>query len=111
MLSKAGLGAGGRVITKPKKKQPDVALRHIRPCGNPWEGLKVRVPGTEHSGESGRLHFAAFSLARLFKMPMAAHFFESPFTIDFLFQSPEGFIYRFTFFESDLSHLLSLPFC
>ena len=35
-------------------------------------------------------------------MPVIAHDFQGPFTVDFLLQSPQGLFYRLAFFELNL---------
>jgi hypothetical protein len=69
----------------------------------------VGVAGGQHGGEAGRLFLAAAFLARLFKMPVAAHDFERALAVDLFLQSPQCFIHRLAFFEFNLGQTNSLP--
>ena len=62
-------------------------------------GLHVRVTGAQHRGKTGRLLLAPAFLARFLKVPMIAHRFQGPFTVDLLFQSPQGLLHGFAFFQ------------
>jgi hypothetical protein len=42
----------------------------------------ISVTGAQHGRKAGSFHFAALSLAGLFKMPVVAYFLQRPFAID-----------------------------
>ena len=60
--------------------------------------LQVSVTGAEHGGEARHFFLAAAAFARFLEVAMIAHFPERAFAVDFLFQSAQGPIHRFTFF-------------
>src|SRR5438105_465994 len=73
-------------------------------------GLRVGVTGAEHGGKPRRLRFSPAPLARLLEVPMISDNFQRAFAVDFLFQSPQGFFYRFAFFKFNFgqtTHFLS----
>jgi len=63
-----------------------------------YRASHIGVTGAQHGGKAGGLHFAAFALAGLFKMPVVAHFLQGSFAIDLFLQSPQGLVNRFAFF-------------
>ena len=78
-----------------EKQRPGGAFNLTRPANC---RLQVRIARGQHGGEPRRFFLATAALARLFKMPMAAHGFQRAFAIDFLFQSPQRFINGLAFF-------------
>ena len=48
---------------------------------------------------SGSAGFAAAFLAGLLVMPMCPRFAQGAFAVEFLFQTPQGFLYGFAFLE------------
>jgi hypothetical protein len=73
--------------------------------------LQVGVAGGQHGGKPGRFFLAAPALARLFKMPVAAHDFQRTFAVDFFLQSPQGLFDGLAFFQFNFGQTLSLPLC
>jgi len=69
----------------------------------------IGVTGAQHGGKAGRLHFAPFAFAGLFKMTVIAHFLQSSLAVDFFLQPPQGFVNRLAFFQSNFCQKFSLP--
>src|SRR5579859_894092 len=67
--------------------------------------LHIRVAGAEHRRKAGRFFLAPPYFARLFKMPVITDNFQGAFAVDFLFQSPQCFIYRLAFFQFDFGQI------
>lgn len=69
----------------------------------------VRVTRAEHGREPRRFHLAASALARFFKMPVVAHFFERAFAVELLFEPPQRFINGLAFFQSNFGQSFLTP--
>jgi len=76
---------------------------------NLQQELQISVTRAQHGGETRGLHFAATALARLFEMPMIAHFLQRAFAVDFLFQPAQRLVHGLAFFKPDFGQLYSLP--
>lgn len=74
-----------------------------------FKGLQIRVTRGQHGGEAGRFHLATATFTRLFKVPVIAHDLQRPFTVDFLFQSPQGFFDWLAFFQFNFGQINSHP--
>ena len=71
--------------------------------------LQIRITRGQHGGEPRHFLLAATALARLFKVPMIAHFLERAFAVDFFLQSPQRLLNWFAFFELNFRQSVSLP--
>jgi hypothetical protein len=65
--------------------------------------LHIRVASSQHRGKSGSLFFTPPLFTRFFKTPVGANDLQGAFAVDFLFQSPQSFIYRIAFSQFDFS--------
>ncbi len=63
--------------------------------------LHIRVTCRQHRGKTGGLFLTPPLLTRLFETPIGANNFQGALAIDFLFQSPQSFVYRIAFFQFD----------
>src|SRR5262249_6851879 len=66
-------------------------------------GLHIGIARAQHLNKAVGFFFAPAAFTRFFKMPMVAHNAQSAFTVDFLFQPPQGFFDRLAFFQFYLS--------
>src|SRR2546426_12007429 len=77
---------------------------HTRPVSSE-RGLQFGVTRTQHGGKPRGLFLAPATFARLFKMPMVAHFLQGALPVDLLLQSPQRPIHGLAFFQPDLGQL------
>src|SRR6266540_3012478 len=66
-----------------------------------FDYLQIGVTGAEHGRKPGHLHFTTAPFARLFIVPVVAHFLQDTFAVDLFFQSPQRFFHRLALFEFD----------
>ena len=77
--------------------------------GDEINGSQIRVTGGEHCRKARRFFFATAAFARFFEMPVAANHLQCPFAVNFLFEPPQGLVYRLAFFKLNFSQNYSLP--
>src|SRR5437016_5384840 len=83
-----------------KKAECVCELDSTRPRG--FDYLQIGIAGAQHGRKPGHLHFATAPFARLFIMPVVAHFLQDALAVDLFLQSPQRFFHRFAHFEFDL---------
>ena len=75
------------------KQRAECSLTQPAPGPHIKNFSEIGVTRSQHGGKPRRFHLAPFPLARLFKMPMVAHFLKGSFTVDFFLQTPQGLIH------------------
>ncbi len=88
---------------------PEAAGRGRNDAPGETINLQIGVTGAQHGGKSRRFFLATAAFTRFFKVPVAAHNFQRPFTIYFFLQSSQRFINGFTLFQLNLGQTISLP--
>src|SRR5437870_5372799 len=83
-----------------KKAECVCELDSTRPRG--FDYLQIGIAGAQHGRKPGHLHFATAPFARLFIMPVVAHFLQDALAVDLFLQSPQRFFHRFALFKFDL---------